>query len=508
MSEVFLAALRSWSIPPAATFAIALTIIVYLRGWWLLRRAGSRTIPPWRVAFFLAGMFTLWVALASPMDVFNGFLLTAHMLQHMLLMMVVPPLLLLGSPLVPMLRGLPIFAAREFGGPFLNWPIAQRVGLALTHPALALLLMGVTMFAWHVPRLYELALASSAWHEVEHASFLAVSIIFWWPVIEPWPSRPRWSRWLKVPYLLIADLQNTVLSAILLFSDRVLYPSYASEPRLFGMSALEDQVAAGAMMWVVGSLAFVIPVALIAVQYLSSRPVLANSRLMAESQISRIDLFDAVHSQISMFGAWLQGQCGTKTVEGMSFALLFIGTGLCLVSLANSADHEEQALHLQSKSGEFAVAVYGPNEGLTVGETKFGILVQDSTTDSVVLNSAVQVSAQAVETREFTGIADAAHQDSTNKLMQAAVIRLPAAGAWTLHLDVQRAAKSAEFSFPILVSESSHEHGYPWSSIVFIGCGLGLLLTYALRHRSTRASDDSSWGGSGLAAKTSVKQQP
>ena len=180
MQPVTHAVLRSWSIPPAATFAIVLSALLYLRGWWLLRRAGSPSIPPWRAATFLFGLLSLWVALASPMDVFNSFVLTAHMLQHMMLMMVVPPLILLGAPLVPMVRGLPVFAAREFAGPFLNWSVAKRVGSVLTNPVFALLLMGVAMFAWHTPALYELALRSPAWHQIEHACFLLAPLLFWW----------------------------------------------------------------------------------------------------------------------------------------------------------------------------------------------------------------------------------------------------------------------------------------------------------------------------------------
>ena len=130
MQSVLQAALRSWSIPPTATFALLLTALVYLRGWINLRRAGSIELPPWRAASFLVGLFFLWVALASPLDTFSGFVLTAHMLQHMLLMMVAPPLILLGAPLIPIVRGLPRFAAREFAGPFLNWPVANRIGTA------------------------------------------------------------------------------------------------------------------------------------------------------------------------------------------------------------------------------------------------------------------------------------------------------------------------------------------------------------------------------------------
>ena len=230
MQSVFQAALRSWSIPPIATFALLLTALVYLRGWINLRYAGSVALPPWRAASFLAGLLSLWIALASPLDTFSGFVLTAHMLQHMLLMMVAPPLILLGAPLIPIVRGLPRFAAREFAGPFLNWPLANRIGTALTNPIVALILMGLVMFAWHTPKLYELALGSSSWHEVEHACFFLTSIIFWWPVVQPWPSRAQWPRWAMVPYLFVGDLQNTILSAILVFSDRVLYPSYAVMP--------------------------------------------------------------------------------------------------------------------------------------------------------------------------------------------------------------------------------------------------------------------------------------
>src|SRR5271165_231124 len=323
MQNVTQAVLRSWSIPPAATFAIALSALVYLRGWWLLRRAGSPSIPPWRAVTFLLGLLSLWIALASPMDVFNSFVLTAHMLQHMMLMMVAPPLILLGAPLVPTVRGLPVFAAREFAGPFLNWPAAKNIGGVLTHPVVALLLMGLAMFAWHTPVLYELALRSSAWHQVEHACFLVTSVIFWWPVVEPWPGRAQWPRWAMVPYLLIADLQNTVLSAILAFSDRVLYPSYSAVPRLFGFSALEDQVAAGAIMWVVGSLAFVVPALIIAVQCLSKRSAQPEPALARKRDKSFDEGLLPVSQTIPFIPHFLQARLTTRTLEVVSFVVLF-----------------------------------------------------------------------------------------------------------------------------------------------------------------------------------------
>ena len=320
------AVLLSWSIPPAATFALALTTLIYLRGWLLLRRAGVPYLPLWRAASFVIGMLSLWIALASPLDTFSSFLITAHMLQHMLLMMVAPPLLLLGAPLIPLVRGLPIFAAREFAGPFLNWRIATRLGNALIHPAVALIIMGTAMFAWHTPRLYELALASSGWHEVEHACFFVASLIFWWPIIQPWPSVSKRPRWILVPYLLLGDLQNTLVSAILVFSDRVLYPSYAAMPRLFGFQALPDQAASGAIMWVMGSTVFLIPATVIAVQCLSSRRNSATAP--GKSDTVPFAFVDGVERAITLPSRWLQRWFAPAKAEAMTFVVLFVAAGL------------------------------------------------------------------------------------------------------------------------------------------------------------------------------------
>jgi cytochrome c oxidase assembly factor CtaG len=261
---------RLWSLPPAATFGCELLAIVYLRGWWLLRHGRVRFVPVWRAVAFLSGLLTAWIALASPIDSLNAVVLTAHMLQHMLLTMVAPPLILLGAPLVPMACGLSSLGLRRVAR-MSTWPFANRVGHALTNPVAGVLVLGLVMFAWHTPALYEFALRSEFLHEVEHASFFLAALMFWWPIVLPWPSRAQWPRWAMVPYLLLADLQNTALSAILAFSDRVLYPSYASAPRMFPLSALEDQVAAGAFMWVAGSLVFVVPAIVLAVQCLSMR---------------------------------------------------------------------------------------------------------------------------------------------------------------------------------------------------------------------------------------------
>jgi len=101
--------------------------------------------------------------------------------------------------------------------------------------------------------------------------FLFTSIAFWWVVIEPWPARIQWSRWMVLPYLLSADVVNTILSAILSFSGKVLYPSYATAERLFRYTPLQDQILAGAEMWVLNSTIFLIPVAAVVFEMLTPR---------------------------------------------------------------------------------------------------------------------------------------------------------------------------------------------------------------------------------------------
>src|SRR5262245_43946297 len=237
MSPAIQSVFNSWSIRPGVLASLIVSAILYLRGWRVLRRVAPDRFPAWRPWAFLGGLFALLAALVSPLDTFSGLLLSAHMGQHLLLMSVAPPLILLGAPLLPLLRGLPRTFARDGVGPFLVWPPLQRFGRALTHPFVGWLALIVTLCVWHVPAAFELALRAPFWHRVEHAFFLSGALLFWWSVICPFPSRPHWPLWSVPLYLLAADIVNTVLCAILTFSDRVLYPVYETVPRLFGTTA-------------------------------------------------------------------------------------------------------------------------------------------------------------------------------------------------------------------------------------------------------------------------------
>jgi cytochrome c oxidase assembly factor CtaG len=485
MQSAAQAVIASWSIPPAASFALALTAIIYLRGWLLMRRAGVPFVPLWRAASFLLGILSLWVALASPLDTFSGFVLTAHMLQHMVLMMIAPPLILLGAPLVPLVRGLPVFAAREFAGPFLNWRVAMRIGNALIHPAVALIIMGAAMFAWHTPRLYELALASGAWHEVEHACFFLASLIFWWPVIQPWPSHTVRPRWMLVPYLLIGDLQNTVLSAILVFSDRVIYPSYVTMPRLFGFSALADQAAAGAIMWVVGSTVFLIPATVIAVQLLSDRRTTA-ARVSVPRQEASLDAIFTVGRRLAFPSRMLRRRFGDEAVEAFSFVVLFVAAGLCAAALATSgSDDDDQTLRLSQIAGPFVVSVFALPGDLDAGSSEFNVLVQDRDTLQVVQDANVALQARDDATSQSTEAVQASAEDSENKLLQNAELELPAEGDWTLSVKVVRNDTVADVAVPLHVVKPEGGISVPWPYIAFGIFAAVLLFSYWRRNRAS-----------------------
>jgi putative membrane protein len=264
-----------WDIPWVVTSEIAITGLVYVRGFRRIRRTRSAQFPAWRLWSFLGGLFALFVAVSSPLDTFSESLLFMHMAQHFVLMSIAPPLIILGAPVVPMLRGLPRRIIRLFRPLFVTQAL-PAAGRFLTGPRVAWLAMAVSFIGWHIPSAYEFALSSENWHNCEHACFFFTNLLFWWPVIRPWPTRASFTLWLLLPYLLLGEVVNTILSAFLCFSGRVLYPSYAAIPRPFGLSALNDQIAAGAFMWICGSMVFVIPAVFLVTRLLS--PTLTTSR--------------------------------------------------------------------------------------------------------------------------------------------------------------------------------------------------------------------------------------
>jgi cytochrome c oxidase assembly factor CtaG len=262
------AILESWSAPISVNVSLCLAALVYTIGWLRLHIVFPNLISAWRLASFFAGIISLWIAIGSPLEAFDDVSLSVHMVQHLLLMAVAPPLILLGAPTLPLLRGLPR-AIRGAVGRFLRCPPAQWLDRVLTDPAVCWIAATVALIAWHIPAAFELALRSDFWHKIEHACFFATSLLFWWPVIQPFPSVARWPGWSIPLYLFLATLPGGALGAFLTFCDRVLYSSYGSAPMVFYLSPLEDQVFAGALMWVFGTFVYTVPAVILTVRLLS-----------------------------------------------------------------------------------------------------------------------------------------------------------------------------------------------------------------------------------------------
>jgi putative membrane protein len=275
-------ALESWRFPVPITLALVLAAFMYLRGWHQLSSGSVNLIPVWRAVSFLLGLFLIWVALGSPLAAFDEELLTVHMVQHLLLMTLAPSLVLLGAPMMPLLHGLPRQFVQGALGPLFRWPPLQQIGRVLSQPALCWLAAAAALVGWHVPWAFTLALQSEGWHVVEHACFLGAGFLFWWPVIQPWPSVAVWPRWSILLYLFFSTLPCDILSGFLVFCDRVVYPIYLSTPRQFGISALEDQQCAAALMWTCVTIIYLVPAASLTTRLLGVRNPHANNLEQSE----------------------------------------------------------------------------------------------------------------------------------------------------------------------------------------------------------------------------------
>ncbi len=234
-----------WSVEPTVVLGVVALVAAYLAWTGPLnrRRPGSaeRPVAGGQVASFLAGSAVLLVALGPPLDDWaDHYLLSAHMLQHLLLTLVVAPLWLLGTPAWVL-------------QPLLRWRAVAAVGYVLTRPVVAFALPGFVFTLWHVPILYEAALRAEPIHILEHQLFLATALLGWWPLLGTLPAWPRLSLPLQCLYLFAQTIPGGVVGAIITLAQPGLYAPYDTAPRLFGLGVATDQEIAGLLMWVATS---------------------------------------------------------------------------------------------------------------------------------------------------------------------------------------------------------------------------------------------------------------
>ena len=243
----------------ALAFALLCVGALYGRGWWRLGRIGHSP-PPWRLVLYGLGLAAIAAALLSPIDDLADELFPVHMVQHLLLTMLAAPLVLLGNPLAVVLWGVPRGIRRCLAAPLTRGARFRAALGVLTSLPVAWVVYVVDLWAWHVPLLYQLALEHEAVHVVEHAAFFTTALLFWWPIVRPAPRlRPRAHLGFEILYLIAATAQNTALGAMLTLPERSFYPHYDETARRLAVNAVEEQVAAGGIMWISGHM-YLLPI--------------------------------------------------------------------------------------------------------------------------------------------------------------------------------------------------------------------------------------------------------
>jgi putative membrane protein len=209
--------------------------------------------------YFAAGLLVLFGSLNGPVhDISDYYLFTGHMVQHLVLTFVAPPLLLLGTP-GWMLR------------PALAVPAVATFARFVTAPRVAFALFNLVLAVWHLPPMYNSAMYYHEVHIVQHLMFLVTATISWWPLLSPMPELPRLSYPGQMLYSFLMTLPMTIVSVFIVYADHVLYPAYASAPRLWGLSPLEDQRLGGLIMWIPGGLFFYLLTSIIFFKWSSSQ---------------------------------------------------------------------------------------------------------------------------------------------------------------------------------------------------------------------------------------------
>ena len=250
-----------WNWEPSIVVGTALIVGLYL---YALNSLRERYYPDERVktgqtAAFLLGMFIMFLALVSPLDELgDSYLFSAHMLQHLCLTMVGPPLLLIGTPawmVKPLLRNRAIFLIAKF----------------FTYPAIAFFLFNADFWLWHAPPLYNATLENPSIHILEHLTFIVFGVLNWWPIYSPLEEGlPRLSFGGRILYLFLSGMPMVALGAGLTFAPP-LYAPYLAAPRIWGLSPATDQQLGGLIMWVPVNISYIVMVSIIFIRWMQKQ---------------------------------------------------------------------------------------------------------------------------------------------------------------------------------------------------------------------------------------------
>lgn len=289
MDPVLKAVLLSWNWRPSVILVLALAGTFYLMGWVRIRRLTAvrrakhpggfwDLSAPWRPIAYLGGLFLLALALISPIDPLSEQLFLVHMIQHLLMNMFAPPLLLIADPMPFILWGLPL-SARLAIGRMLSRAFNRQTGFrgpiqTATSPGFLWLLASLTLIAWHDPTLYNTALTYRFVHDLEHITFFLTSMLFWWNIIGAAPRiQAKFPIMGRVAVALAAVLPTMLIGVTLAFVTEPIYTFYTAVPRLWGISVMDDQQISGVIMWIPGSMMYVLAALILMAKLLGQEEV-------------------------------------------------------------------------------------------------------------------------------------------------------------------------------------------------------------------------------------------
>ncbi|MCC6166814.1 MAG: cytochrome c oxidase assembly protein [Caldilineaceae bacterium] len=240
--------------------------VMYTLGWRRLRQQSSyRKLATWpRLAAYLGGLVVLAISLLSPIDRLGSQLFFMHMLQHMLSIMIAAPLLWLGEPFPIMLWAMPAPLRLWVAGLFARRSPFRRAFAAATRPGVTWLVFITVYLGWHDANAYNAALYYRWVHDIQHITFFLAAMLYWWPVVGAAPHiHGRFPGWARMAYLLATVPPNMLVGVSIAFASHVIYTYYLSVPRIWGFTALQDQMISGAIMWIPGSMMFIMVALLI-----------------------------------------------------------------------------------------------------------------------------------------------------------------------------------------------------------------------------------------------------
>lgn len=251
--------LLSWAWRPEILLTLGLAAVVHLLGRWRLEQRGStKLVRPWRSVAYLSGLVVLGIALMSPIDVLSGQFFYMHMIQHLLLVMIAPPLLLVADPMPVTMWGLPSALRLEAGRWLRPGATFRKVLRTLTAPGLVWLYFVAALVGWHDANAYDATLRYGLIHDLEHLTFFGTAMLFWWHVIGAAPHiHRRLSLGVRVGYVLSVVPATALTGIAIAFASEPIYTYYTMVPRLGAMTVLQDQMLGGVIMWIPGSMMYI-----------------------------------------------------------------------------------------------------------------------------------------------------------------------------------------------------------------------------------------------------------